>query len=236
MPKDLVQQPAASGPAELADLAQRINNSHLAAIQAAGAAIEHAIDCGLALLEAKAAVGHGNWLPWLNDNTTVSHRTAQRWMRFAENADALREIRHAVADLTFAEADRLLAAPPKVGDDTNRREREHEWPQEGLDCIAAGRRPEKHEVLYELIRRSLIGRWVEFGKRMADNPGWAADLRADGVPDWYIDRCRRLWAMNPDERQAAFSRWVVSPEYWNDVVGTLQPASPCPDRSGRHPA
>ena len=110
MPKNVIKRTDPS-PASLDDLAQRINTSHLAAIRAAGAAIKCAIECGQALVEAKAVVGHGNWLPWLEANTTVSYRTASRWMRFAENSEVLLGKLDTMADLTFAEADRLLAAP-----------------------------------------------------------------------------------------------------------------------------
>jgi hypothetical protein len=92
-------------------LARRINTSHVAAIQAAGAAIEFAIECGRALIEAKSLVGHGNWLPWLKENTTVSYRTASRWMRYTEHAEELLGKLDTMADLTFAEADQLLASP-----------------------------------------------------------------------------------------------------------------------------
>jgi Protein of unknown function (DUF3102) len=63
------------------------------------------------LLEAKAKASHGTWLPWLREHTAVSERTAQRWMRFAENAEALLARSAIVADLTFAKANRLLVAP-----------------------------------------------------------------------------------------------------------------------------
>ena len=46
------------------------------AIGHAGKAIEQAIACGRMLLEAKAKVPHGKWLPWLRDNITFSLRAA----------------------------------------------------------------------------------------------------------------------------------------------------------------
>ena len=57
----------------LADLGARINEAHRLAIGHAGKAIEHAIPCGQLLLEAKAKVPHGKWLPWLRDD--VPHGT-----------------------------------------------------------------------------------------------------------------------------------------------------------------
>jgi hypothetical protein len=63
------------------------------------------------LTEAKALVGRGNWLPWLEANTIFSERTAQRWMRFAENAETLLAKSATDGGFALAEADRLLAAP-----------------------------------------------------------------------------------------------------------------------------
>lgn len=90
------------------DLARRIDAEYEAAMQSARTAIEHAIACGRLLLEAKAKVAHGEWLPWLKANTKVSERTARIWMKFARHEQLLIEKSVIIADLTFAEADRLL--------------------------------------------------------------------------------------------------------------------------------
>jgi len=50
------------------DLAGKIEAEHQAAIGAARSAMEHAIRCGQLLLEAKASIGHGGWLPWVEAN------------------------------------------------------------------------------------------------------------------------------------------------------------------------
>jgi hypothetical protein len=62
-------------------LAAEIDREHQAAHRAARTAIEHAIECGRLLLEAKALIPHGEWLPWLEANTMVSARQSQRYMR-----------------------------------------------------------------------------------------------------------------------------------------------------------
>jgi hypothetical protein len=112
MPKDLIKRTDVS-PASLDDLAQRINLAHEGAIRSARTAIEYAIECGRLLTEAKTLVAHGQWLPWLQANTIVSERTAQRWMRFAENAEALLAKSDTDGGFTFADADRLLATYTK---------------------------------------------------------------------------------------------------------------------------
>src|SRR5688500_12239946 len=67
----------------LPDLAQAIDREHEAAHAAARTALEHAPECGKLLLQAKEQVAHGQWLPWLEANPTVSARQSQRYMRLA---------------------------------------------------------------------------------------------------------------------------------------------------------
>jgi hypothetical protein len=61
----------------LTTLAADIRDAHAKAIAAATSAIEHAIDAGRLLAEAKAQVEHGAWLPWLAANVPdIIARTA----------------------------------------------------------------------------------------------------------------------------------------------------------------
>ena len=68
----------------LAVLAGRIREAHEACRAAAVVTAERAIEAGRLLIEAKAAVRHGEWLSWLRDHTGISERTAQRYMRLAQ--------------------------------------------------------------------------------------------------------------------------------------------------------
>jgi len=88
----MVDSPAVS----LADLGARINEAHHLAIGHAGKAIEQAIACGQLLLEAKAKVPHGKWLPWLRNNISFGERSAQGYMRIAQRVPP--QIRNGVAD------------------------------------------------------------------------------------------------------------------------------------------
>ena len=90
----------------LPDLAQAIELEHLAATRDAIAAMEHAIACGNLLLEAKAQVGHGSWLPWIEANLTFGDRQARKYMRAANYAD---QIRHSNSDFTLDNAMAMLA-------------------------------------------------------------------------------------------------------------------------------
>jgi hypothetical protein len=99
-------------PLALPGLAQAIDREHQAAHQAAHTALEHALECGRLLLQAKAAVTHGEWLPWLEANTSVSARQSQNYMRLTrhraeiETANAQRD-----SHLPIRDAIALLAEP-----------------------------------------------------------------------------------------------------------------------------
>ena len=45
---------------------EQINLEHRLANSKASEAIQHATHCGLMLLQVKASLAHGEWLPWLN--------------------------------------------------------------------------------------------------------------------------------------------------------------------------
>jgi hypothetical protein len=64
-------------------LAAQINEAHELAMQHAGTALDCAITCGQLLLEAKATIPHGHWLPWLRANVAFSERSVQGYMRVA---------------------------------------------------------------------------------------------------------------------------------------------------------
>jgi hypothetical protein len=66
-----------------AALVPRINAAHDQAHQSARTAIEHAVECGRLLLEAKAKVAHGQWLPWIEANLSFGVRQAQKYIRLA---------------------------------------------------------------------------------------------------------------------------------------------------------
>jgi hypothetical protein len=98
-----------AGSNSLADLAARIRAEHEATSTALKSSAEHGIAAGELLIEAKAKVPHGQWLPWLKDNCSMSERTAQLYMRLAKNREAVEDqIRNGDADLSLNEATALL--------------------------------------------------------------------------------------------------------------------------------
>ena len=100
-----------AGDNSLPDLAARIRAEHRAAAASLGDAVRHATAAGELLIEAKALVRHGQWLPWLRDHCSLSERTCQLYMRVAKNrAEIERTNAQSIADsdLTINEAAALL--------------------------------------------------------------------------------------------------------------------------------
>jgi hypothetical protein len=58
-----------------------INHEHELCEASYGETMRHAIRCGELLSIAKTEIGHGQWLPWLEQNFEASERTAQTYMR-----------------------------------------------------------------------------------------------------------------------------------------------------------
>jgi hypothetical protein len=103
------EQAVIAGSNSLPELAARIRAEHEATSAALKSSAEHGIAAGELLIEAKAKMPHGQWLPWLKDNCAMSERTAQLYMRLAKNREAIEEqIRNGSADLSMSEAAALL--------------------------------------------------------------------------------------------------------------------------------
>jgi Protein of unknown function (DUF3102) len=107
-PSDTAQ--AFDGSNSLADLAARIRAFHEAAAEGLRRSVENGMAAGDLLIEAKAQLKHGQWLPWLRDHCAISERTAQLYMRCAKNRAAIEEQAKSatVADLTLNEAAAVL--------------------------------------------------------------------------------------------------------------------------------
>lgn len=69
---------------------EQINLEHQLANSKAAEAVQHATNCGLMLLQIKASLNHGEWLPWLNGEIesgrlVVKRSQANSYMRLAAN-------------------------------------------------------------------------------------------------------------------------------------------------------
>jgi hypothetical protein len=101
-------------PATLTDYAVIINDEHRAAFGCAQQAIEHARVAGEHLLKAKAALKHGEWLPWLEMSVEVGARQAQKYMKLAENWPAISAKYESNSYLSIDEALADLPKPEPV--------------------------------------------------------------------------------------------------------------------------
>ena len=66
-------------------LASQANENHQLAEATAGSALEYARRSGAALVEAKALVPYGEWMPWLELNFRATYRTAYRYIKLAKD-------------------------------------------------------------------------------------------------------------------------------------------------------
>lgn len=80
------------GAVALPDLAKRATVEHEAVEHHLGAALDHAIAAGEALLQAQAQVPTGSWLAWLDANFPGSQVTAYYYMRIAHYRELVREL------------------------------------------------------------------------------------------------------------------------------------------------
>jgi Protein of unknown function (DUF3102) len=96
----------------LDDLAKRINEEHRRCEGAVNAALEHAMNAGDLLLEAKGSAPHGTWQGWLADHFDGSVRTAQAYIRVASRRDEVEAAKtQSSAPLSLDGALRALSAP-----------------------------------------------------------------------------------------------------------------------------
>lgn len=131
---------------DLTAIAADLNAEHAACVRALSNALGHAVRAGELLIEAKALVRHGEWLPWLATNFAASERTAQNYMRLAAAYPELVAKSAPATDLTMRQALALLAAPtlppdPAPGPDYEKLVAE----------LRAYRAEERH--VYELMER-----------------------------------------------------------------------------------
>jgi hypothetical protein len=93
----------------LPELAARIRAEHDATAIAMQRGVDHAMAAGDLLIEAKAQLKHGQWLPWLRDHCAMSERTAQLYMRLAKNRAEIEANPQRAADLSLRGAVAQLA-------------------------------------------------------------------------------------------------------------------------------
>jgi hypothetical protein len=94
----------------LSDLAARIKAEHEAFVAAVKGSLARAMAAGDLLIEAKAIVDHGQWLPWL-EQIGLPRRTASHYMRLSRHRDTVESEMGNVAHLSVRAAVEALTPP-----------------------------------------------------------------------------------------------------------------------------
>jgi hypothetical protein len=101
-------------------LATDINREHAAALAAANNAMQHAMEAGKLLAQAKQEIGHGGWLQWLQGNFDGSARMAQRYILLHEHRNEIATANTTRAShLTIRQASKLLSPMANQARDIN---------------------------------------------------------------------------------------------------------------------
>jgi hypothetical protein len=91
-------------------LVREIVSRHKRIMDAMRNSVADAIRIGELLTEAKASLGHGEWLPWMEKHLPFSQMTASRYVRVFEKRDQLKL--NNVFNLS--DAYKLLSPPPET--------------------------------------------------------------------------------------------------------------------------
>lgn len=154
---------------DLDTLAIVINTEHAACEQSAVDAVQHAVNCGLALLDARAVVPDGEWGPWCTAHLRVGMAMVRVYMNIAEHRELIRGSR------STSEARRILRAlAPGGGLTTGRTRRGKHIPDEKKSPLvkeakrlhAQGR--SYREIGIELdVARGTVQYWLDpaYGRR-----------------------------------------------------------------------
>ena len=209
----------------LADLAARIRSYHAATVAALNTSVIHAMAAGDLLIEAKAKVPHGQWLPWLAENCIISERTAQLYTKLAKNRatieKAMANPQSAVADLTLNEAAALCVLAGRLGkliEFAKRTEASGDLEELVSLCVAEGI-PVIHDENYDAFAGrsdAEIRDWHLFALCIGDVTGshveWLLQKSFQSVEDWLGpegDKCRAQWFMKPigDKFKTAWAKF-----------------------------
>jgi hypothetical protein len=94
----------------LTDLRERVKIEHAAVVGSLRQGLEHALNAGALLGEARRQLRHGEWLPWLK-SCGIEERTAQRYLKLAKNRALIEAKADTMSDLSITGALALIAVP-----------------------------------------------------------------------------------------------------------------------------
>jgi hypothetical protein len=144
-------------PVTLPELAEQINAEHRQCEAALQSGLQHALEAGRLLIEAKKLCLHGTWLPWLEENFEGKNRTARAYMQVAQRWPEVEANRQHVANLSYREVLRLVAEPspePEPEPDLNRVPSDKDFlasiPELTSEKILIGVLPEDESFMVEL--------------------------------------------------------------------------------------
>jgi hypothetical protein len=164
-------------------IAAQINAEHDECLAAFKRGLDHAMRAGDLLIQAKALVGHGNWLDWFGGHCRMSKRTAQVYMRLARHRAQVES-----AGPAFLTIDSMLAtlAQPSGWDDdqpelleTEPRMWAPKWKPDNLtkDSEEDRRRDAERR---ERLRQKEAAKIARFKQFFVDNPG-LNDFHESGI-------------------------------------------------------
>jgi hypothetical protein len=88
----------------LAEIAEEVKAEHGIIVKAPHKAYTHALKVGALLLEARALVKHGEWIPWVYKHCAFSDRMALHYMKIADNRALLESKSETIFDLSISQA------------------------------------------------------------------------------------------------------------------------------------
>ncbi len=200
----------------LADLASRINDEHGKVGEAFRQGYLHAAKAGDLLVEAKALLDHGEWLPWLAEHCRISRRTAQLYTRIARNREAIEANAQDIAHLTLDGAAQLIANRPglvelveDVEEAMESLDRILAWPSQVREfekdwmiflIFAGGLAVPRAELVGVRMRRllrqrALIEQETDQPLRARFSDIYFHHQRIEPIFNRYLKRCRALYAI-----------------------------------------
>jgi hypothetical protein len=175
------------------NIATEINRWHDLATEHAAQAVEHAQRAGALLLEVKAMLPHGEFLPWVRANVHVTARQAQRYMAAAQGKQPAPKLK--------SDSTSHLSAPQANGPTPTAPDwqpRPNYMPRDGHKCLCVG------DGRTYVVEPSLAhpGFWFVSVMREEDYDCQARPIRADWVEltlEFYGLKCASAaeWAYAP---------------------------------------
>lgn len=149
---------------------EQINLEYRLSKSKASEAVQHAINCGLMLLQVKASLKHGEWLPWLKQQQEsgaieFAERTIHKYMRLASNSPR---------EANLIEQPSIRAALELLTEDRS------EEAQSALDIETAKEREAREKAQAEAreARHEAMSLQGDLDREMKKSEGWREDAIA----------------------------------------------------------